>query len=260
MEKKNTILLTIIAIATLLVTIIGATFAYFASNIQNNGNVGVDVSTSNKQASFIATADGGINLNVNSYMMQQADAGDGNNTLSNVGEIANNLVSTANLNVSLNASDQGKVTECKYDIVWVWDDSSSDFNGAQTAASSKVNGQNIYPSKYYVRTENGSSDKYTLGFKEFTISGSESVSGAKENRPTSGDFLTEKNLDEIACVNGSNGDCKKLLLKQGETLATDGSATVQYQFTVKFYNLPTDQSSLMSKTFKAHIAVENVSC
>ena len=31
MEKKNTLLLTVIAVATLLVAVVGATFAYFGS-------------------------------------------------------------------------------------------------------------------------------------------------------------------------------------------------------------------------------------
>lgn len=35
MEKKNTLLLTVIAIATLLVAVVGATFAYFATTIRS---------------------------------------------------------------------------------------------------------------------------------------------------------------------------------------------------------------------------------
>lgn len=38
MEKKNTILLTVIAIATLLVAVVGATFAYFTANITSDAN------------------------------------------------------------------------------------------------------------------------------------------------------------------------------------------------------------------------------
>lgn len=38
MEKKNTILLTVIAIATLLVAVVGATFAYFTANVTTTGN------------------------------------------------------------------------------------------------------------------------------------------------------------------------------------------------------------------------------
>lgn len=38
MEKKNTILLTVIAIATLLVAVVGATFAYFTANVTTTGD------------------------------------------------------------------------------------------------------------------------------------------------------------------------------------------------------------------------------
>lgn len=36
MDKKNTVLLTIIAVATLLVAVVGATFAYFSANVKEN--------------------------------------------------------------------------------------------------------------------------------------------------------------------------------------------------------------------------------
>lgn len=38
MEKKNTVLLTVIAVATLLVAVVGATFAYFTASTAGNGN------------------------------------------------------------------------------------------------------------------------------------------------------------------------------------------------------------------------------
>lgn len=50
MEKRNTILLTVIAIATLLVAVVGATFAYFTAQVtvadnENKNNNSVDVTT-----------------------------------------------------------------------------------------------------------------------------------------------------------------------------------------------------------------------
>lgn len=50
MERKNTILLTVIAIATLLVAVVGATFAYFTASVTGNGNTG------NENTSKIETA------------------------------------------------------------------------------------------------------------------------------------------------------------------------------------------------------------
>lgn len=55
MEKKNTVLLTVIAVATLLVAVVGATFAYFTATTTPTGNTGtVDTST---------TTVSGVNLN-----------------------------------------------------------------------------------------------------------------------------------------------------------------------------------------------------
>ena len=49
MEKKNTVLLTVIAVATLLVAVVGATFAYFTAtntvNDQSNGNVTINTAS-----------------------------------------------------------------------------------------------------------------------------------------------------------------------------------------------------------------------
>ena len=39
MEKKNVVLLTVIAVATLLITVVGATFAFYAANVQNAEDV-----------------------------------------------------------------------------------------------------------------------------------------------------------------------------------------------------------------------------
>ena len=268
MEKKNTILLTIIALATLLISVVGATFAYFASNVNTkNGDVNVNVNTSKNQASFISTSDGDININVDSYMMQESNAGDGNNT-SKVEEIANNLVATANININLTASEAGNISECSYDLIYEWDTTSSDFtqvqdNGSDVeTAKGKASNKSIYPSKYYIRTQ---SDTFTEEFKEFTIAAHQIVSGAEtgEEYPSTGDLFNEKNIDEFECVGAAKenaGDCSKLYLKKGETLATTSTATVNYQFTIKFYNLPSDQSTLMGKNFKGHIIVDNVVC
>lgn len=46
MDKKNAIVLTVIAVATLLVTIVGATFAYFSAQAGSGGNADIVVQTS----------------------------------------------------------------------------------------------------------------------------------------------------------------------------------------------------------------------
>lgn len=48
MDKKNTLLLTVIAIATLLVAVVGATFAYFSAQIGQGKSAQMTVTTSNE--------------------------------------------------------------------------------------------------------------------------------------------------------------------------------------------------------------------
>ncbi len=74
MDRKNTILLTVIAIATLLVAVVGATFAFFTS--QNTGkadtNVNVETETVNTSTFYEGNA---INLlaNMSNFAEAQAD-------------------------------------------------------------------------------------------------------------------------------------------------------------------------------------------
>lgn len=44
-EKGNTVLLTVIGVATLLVALVGATFAYFTATVTNNNNQSVTITT-----------------------------------------------------------------------------------------------------------------------------------------------------------------------------------------------------------------------
>ena len=58
MEKKNMVLLTVIAVATLLVAVVGATFAYFSISTTNNfGGGAADQGKTNITASDAAKAD-----------------------------------------------------------------------------------------------------------------------------------------------------------------------------------------------------------
>ncbi len=54
MEKKNTILLTVIAVATLLVAVVGATFAYFTATVTDNRNTDADSGKTNLTTSNVA--------------------------------------------------------------------------------------------------------------------------------------------------------------------------------------------------------------
>ena len=59
MEKKNTVLLTVIAVATLLVAVVGATFAYFTASNSYTGDAAgnVNVNTATESADLVLNVD-----------------------------------------------------------------------------------------------------------------------------------------------------------------------------------------------------------
>lgn len=64
MDKKNTLLLTVIAIATLLVAVVGATFAYFSAQTGTEKRADVNVTTSTTDTTAMKI-DGTIDINAN---------------------------------------------------------------------------------------------------------------------------------------------------------------------------------------------------
>ena len=73
--KNNTILLTVIAIATLLVVVTGATFAYFAAVVRGNENASSISITAASQGTTI-TASGGEEVRLQNIYPRGIDAGD----------------------------------------------------------------------------------------------------------------------------------------------------------------------------------------
>lgn len=104
MEKKNTVLLTVIAIATLLVAVVGATFAYFASNSSNDASATITTNTAKAMDLFKATGTVELALDVNNAEM--AEALKGNNTITDSKDIEVSLV-----------AGSGTAT-CTYDLIW----------------------------------------------------------------------------------------------------------------------------------------------
>ena len=114
MEKKSTVLLIVIAVATLLVAVVGSTFAFFAIQETNNAKVNVTTTTAKGSDVFSATGSGALSLTVTNDVMQESATEDaeGNNTITKEAASAkdNHMV------ISLTAGS-GKAT-CEYDLVW----------------------------------------------------------------------------------------------------------------------------------------------
>ncbi|MBQ9833832.1 MAG: hypothetical protein IJO33_01415 [Bacilli bacterium] len=129
MEKKsgNTIMLTVIAIATLLVAVVGATFAYFSANTTGNaGKTTVEVNTAAAADTFLTEGNSVVTLDVTADKMQQAD---GNNDYSV--KITNDVESTIDVKLTAGSS---KAT-CTYDLTYT---PSAAFNASAKAAEASL--------------------------------------------------------------------------------------------------------------------------
>ena len=109
-RKGNTAMLTVIAIATLLVAVVGATFAYFSASTSGNA-ANVTVSAETKAADvFSSTGTPSVSLTVTAAQMQQSAGSDDHNV------VANSANADGNVTVSLTAGS-GTAT-CTYDVIY----------------------------------------------------------------------------------------------------------------------------------------------
>ena len=75
MEKKNTMLLTVIAVATLLVAVVGATFAYFSLSTTGGSNTTATISTPKVGQALISTKQNSLLLTLTAQDMDKSKAG-----------------------------------------------------------------------------------------------------------------------------------------------------------------------------------------
>ena len=108
--RNNTAMLTVIAIATLLVAVVGATFAYFSTTTNNNADVTVTATTKAADL-FTAAGTAAINLNVEASEMQKTEGNDNYSVTGATDTKANAITVTLKAN-------SGEAS-CDYDVVYV---------------------------------------------------------------------------------------------------------------------------------------------
>ena len=127
MDKKNTLLLTVIAIATLLVAVVGATFAYFATNTESaTGNVGVTANTAAGGSSVFTATGNTIDLDITAADMQQSAVAEGTAKASD----------NATLTVSYTSGSENE-TSCTYNVYYKWSNGSSTYTPVTSGTSIK---------------------------------------------------------------------------------------------------------------------------
>ena len=223
MEKKNTLLLTVIAVATLLVAVVGATFAYFGSfNTTVDNKAGVNVTTEAAKSSAFLTEAASLKLNVAGAVMLK-----GTGDATSVGTYDGD---NATLTVKLNATDPKTKTTCNYDIYYMYDEGSAVYGAEATPVTGGTEGKEF---------------TYTLTPSD-GITVEEAYAATTEK-----DFSVFKNAStEVKVASGS-------------IEVSDGDASQTLTVNVKFYNFPTiDQTKLSEKSFagKFYVKQDSVVC
>ena len=118
MDKKNTMLLTVIAVATLLVAVVGATFAYFTASTSSEGvtNTTVSGQVSGNPGSLTATTKtAALHMNLTLAHMQKTPESMGNYYATVADETSTKTEATHELVTFTSADGSANANyECKY--------------------------------------------------------------------------------------------------------------------------------------------------
>ena len=191
MEKRNTLLLTVIAVATLLVAVVGATFAYFATSTTGaSGNIGITANTAaGGNSTFTAVGDT-ISLNVTAADMQQSAVAEG------TAKAADN----ATLTVSYTSGSTNS-TSCTYNVYYKWESGSSAYTPVTSQTSNKeftytVSGDMTVSETNFVATDTA---EHQLGTQQ-------TITNADVSTPTTKTYTVDAkfyNLNEDQSTNSN---------------------------------------------------------
>lgn len=227
MERKsgNTIMLTVIAIATLLVAVVGATFAYFSANV-DDATKGTTTVTANTAAAdvFVSEGNGSVELAVTADKMQSKDGKNDhsafidsvntNNTI-DVKLTAGSSVATCTYNLyytpstayttSTGAQNAAELTDKKeFTISGTRNGSSeaasfTDFDLAGINAKTKINDEKYSISDVYDGDEaNAAVDTWTFTARFYNL-------GVDQSNVAGNTYGGTISIDDVVCTNAANG-------------------------------------------------------
>ena len=229
MEKRNTLLLTVIAVATLLVAVVGATFAYFASTVTlDEADVDFTANTAPMSSAFVATGSA-FTLDVPANTMQSAIAGENSvGGRSTEGQVV----------IEYASSVEGTPMYCTYDVYWDWTGTAENAYLAHSPLSTTD------PTKY--------------AGKEFTIKADFSSSVAVADGQNA--LTLNKLSDEIDWTDVTI-TTDKVLVGQATIWSNSLTKTIHtWKYNSVFYNVQAYQNDLAGRTYTGVFTVENVVC
>lgn len=251
MDKKNTLLLTVIAIATLLVAVVGATFAYFTAQTGAGQSANINVTTSTSDSVSFGTFDS-ILLNANQQNFYQGAGSHQGKTTGAVTLQANNDTSATycyTADFIVNANDLGYTTEG---------------SSAELVLSIQKNDAEIDALTGYTKiadlTDHQICTNPAAANTEGLLPSDEGYAGpcsTKEARTVSGFDITSITAGTIAIAgNATAGSTSvhKITATKGQKVQDSWTATVT------LINLDSDQQQNTNKQFSASLKFTPVDC
>ena len=227
MERRNTLLLTVIAIATLLVAVVGATFAYFASgSINTTNNTTVSATTGATLNTTFTTVGSTINLTVAEEDMLPSAKDDSNAKATETGTIT----------VEFTGGTTEVPMQCKYDLYYSWVNVAAD-----------PTDESVKPTTPYTRSD--------ANKNEFTYAITKQVGSTG----TPATFVNATNF--VANDNVTTPTPVKIGAEQ--TIQSNGTATTHiYNIETKFFNIDADQTLNANANWKIkfYVVTDNSRC
>lgn len=219
MDKRNALFISVMAIATILVTVMQSSFAFSAATSDQNNN---EENSSYEPKSLITMSNKEISLTV------PTENGIVQDSMEVYLELANH-----------NLED---IAKCTYDIIFVWQSSpQKDFSVTSTNVQDK----------YYIRTSTVNNELTLSGFATLEDEqGASTIARIKETGFDKYPLFTKeykgKNIDYFIIVDDATI----------ESASLKNPTKVKWHFDVKFYKINTDQNHLNNKTYKGQIIVD----
>lgn len=235
-EKNGSALLTVIGVLTLLVALIGATFAYFTANITNNSTQSVSISTATP-AGLIYTGGSGLAI-------ENAVPGDTDTdafTVSNTGNNGTQVAQQYDLYLYIEQNSFNTKAFASWDGNTAVENSSPE-TAEETALTDQLN---LSVAQTLHATGSTGTATTTSGLLNGTLNSTNSTYDATLN-------LTDGS-GTYAQTTGTNKGVKFV-----ENQTINPGEIQSYALNLNFKEIDYNQNMNQGKTFSAHIAIDNV--
>ncbi len=236
MERKNMVLLTVIAVATLLVAVVGATFAFFTATVTDSRDGDADKGQADITAGRIAETTTVAQIDETDSKFSTSDVYPGH-------------VEAAALQVTVSTANT-ESAKGKYQIVYdvTQNTLTPDVEVTVYQSTDKVEGFTTNTATFNCQKQTGT------GSAEGEVTYFETCNDFKNI------FVTTGGATEVAAATAVNPSAgKQVLYTSDEFTVTSGAPNVKYYYVVfQFKNTGVSQNSLMNGTLQGKLKVENI--